>query len=140
MECILHNLLTSCQYDQVFWIYKYNDYGQNILIAKGTKGEMLSDDNTGFDLIDHINDVVEYWTIREDGAMFVRLRWEETAEDCYMENYVKRWNKNPHSRPYLYTAELDDFTNCIHGTSEYMHPYGDPMNCHHYDKRGKADE
>ena len=71
MECTLHNLLTSCQYPQVFWIYQMNDYDENILLTKGTKQEMLEDDENSFDLIDHINDVVEYWTIREDGAKLV---------------------------------------------------------------------
>ena len=43
-ECTLHNLLTSCQYPQVFWIYQMNDYDENILLTKGTKQEMLEDD------------------------------------------------------------------------------------------------
>lgn len=89
MSCTLHNLLTSCQYPQVFWIYRQNDYDQNILIAKGTKQEMLEDEEMGFDIIDHINDEVEYWTIRKDGAMFVRLKWDKTAEDEYSDEYVK---------------------------------------------------
>lgn len=138
-ECTLHNLLTSCQYSQVFWIYRMNDYDQNILLAKGTKKEMLADDEASFDLIDHINDVVEYWTIREDGAMFVRLRTHEKAQDLYSEDYVKKWNHNPHSRPWLYSAEMDDFTHAIHGSSEYMHPYGDPLEVHRWDEKGKAE-
>lgn len=134
-ECTLHNLLTSCQYSQVFWIYQMNDYDQNILLAKGTKKEMLSDDECSFDLINHINDVVEYWTIREDGALFVRLRMSEKAQDLYSEDYVNRWDRfNPTKRPYLYSAEMDDFTHCIYGSSEYMHPFGDPLECHHYEK------
>ena len=134
-ECTLHNLLTSCQYPQVFWIYQMNDYDQNILLAKGTKKEMLSDDECSFDLINHINDVVDYWTIREDGAMFVRLRMSGKAQDLYSEDYVNRWDRfNPTKRPYLYAAEMDDFTHCIYGSSEYMHPFGDPLECHHFDK------
>ena len=134
MECTLHNLLTSCQYPQVFWIYQMNDYDENILLTKGTKQEMLEDDENSFDLIDHINDVVEYWTIREDGAMFVRIRMEDRAKELFSEDYVKKWDRfNPLKRPYLYTAELDDFTNCIYGSSEYLHPYGDPLDCHHFD-------
>ena len=133
-ECTLHNLLTSCQYPQVFFIYRTNDYDQNVLLAYGTKQEMLEDEELSFDLLDHINDVVDYWTIREDGAMFVRLRMDEKAvEDQYQENYVKKWDRHkPHTRPYLFSAELDDFTHTIHGMSGYMHPYGDPNECHHY--------
>lgn len=112
-----------------------NDYDQNILLAKGTKKEMLSDDECSFDLINHINDVVEYWTIREDGAMFVRLRMSEKAQDLYSEDYVNRWDRfNPTKRPYLYSEEMDDFTHCIYGSSEYMHPFGDPLECHHFEK------
>ncbi len=139
-ECTLHNLLTSCQYSQVFWIYIMNDYDQNTLLAKGTKSEMLKDDECSFDLIDHINDVVEYWTIRVDGAMFIRLRTTERAEDLYSDDYVKKWGKNPKSRPWLYSAELDDFTNQIYGSDKYMHPYGDPLECHYWDKPRKEVE
>lgn len=141
-ECTLHNLLTSCQYPQVFWIYRTNKYDQNMLLAKGTKQEMLEDEDLNFDLLDHINDVVEYWTIREDGAMFVRLRMEEKAEDQYFDDYVEKWDRyNPLKRPYLYSAEMDDFVHTIHGNSDYMHPYGDPQEVHHWDKRaGEPDE
>ena len=136
-ECTLHNLLTSCQYPQVFWIYQTNDYDENILLTKGTKQEMMEDDENNFDLLDHINDVVEYWTIREDGAMFVRIRMDDRAKELYSDDYVKKWDRfNPNKRPYLYTAEMDDFTHCIYGSSEYLHPYGDPNECHHY---GTAD-
>ena len=134
-ECTLHNLLTSCQYDQAFWIYRMNDYDQNILLAKGTKREMLNDDEVSFDLLDHINDVVEYWTIRKDGAMFVRLRMQEKAEDLFFDDYVQKWDQfNPRKRPYLYSAEMDDFINCIRGSSEYLHPYGDPLECQHWEE------
>ena len=135
-ECTLHNLLTSCQYSQVFWIYRMNDYDQNILLTKGTKKEMLSDEETNFELLDHINDVVEYWTIRSDGAMFIRLKMQNKAEDLWFDDYVKKWDRyNPTKRPYLYSAEMDDFTNTIHGSSEYMHPYGDPLECHNYNEK-----
>ena len=140
-ECTLHNLLTSCQYPQVFWIYQMNDYDENILLTKGTKQEMLEDDENNFNLIDHINDVVEYWTIREDGAMFVRIRMDDRAKELFSEDYVKKWDRfNPLKRPYLYTAELDDFTNCIYGSSEYLHPYGDPLDCHHFDNDDRKTE
>lgn len=138
--CTLHNLLTSCQYAQVFWIYRTNDYDENILLAKGTKQEMLEDEEQNFDLLRHINDLVEYWTIREDGAMFVRLRMGEEAEEQYSDDYVERWDRlNPRSRPYLHSAEMDDFMNCIYGTSEYMHPYGDPLEVHYLGERGDSE-
>ena len=136
MSCTLHNLLTSCQYPQVFWIYKQNDFDQNVLLAKGTKQEMLEDEEMGFDIIEHINDEVEYWTIRKDGAIFVRLHWDKKAEDDYSEEYVKRWGRNPHTRPWLFSAELDDFMDNIYGSSEYIHPYGDPFERHCWEKEG----
>ena len=118
-----------------------NDYDENILLTKGTKQEMLEDDENSFDLIDHINDVVEYWTIREDGAMFVRIRMDDRAKELFSEDYVKKWDRfSPLKRPYLYTAELDDFTNCIYGSSEYLHPYGDPLDCHHFDNDDRKTE
>ena len=139
-ECTLHNLLTTCQCMQAFWIYQTNDYDQNILLAKGTKQEMLENEEQNFDLLDHINDVVEHWTIREDGAMFIRLKMDEMAEEQYSSRYVKKWDrKYPRTRPYLYSAEMDDFTSCIYGTSEYMHPYGDPLECRHYDEQTESE-
>ena len=90
-ECTLHNLLTSCQYPQVFWIYQMNDYDENILLTRGTKQEMLEDDENSFDLIDHINDVVEYWTIREDGAMFVRIRMDDRLHLWFIGVYASIW-------------------------------------------------
>lgn len=141
LKCRLHNLLTSCQYPQAFWIYQTNDYDENILLAKGTKQEILEDDEYNFDLIDHINDVVEYWTIREDGAMFVRLRMDNRAKELFSDEYVKKWDRhNPLKRPYLYTAEMDDFTHCIYGSSEYMHPFGDPLECRHYEQTESEEE
>jgi|GEM_PF-1622364 len=135
-ECTLHNLLTSCQFEQVFWIYRTNDCDQNILLAKGTKQEMFADEDVNFELIDHINDVVEYWTIRTDGAMFVRLRMTEQAEDLWNDHFVQRWDwGNPLKRPWVYSAEMDDFTHCIYGSVDYLHPYGDPLECQHWDKR-----
>lgn len=140
-ECTLHNLLTSCQYPQVFWIYYTNDYDQNILLTKGTKQEMLEDEEANFELLSHINDVVEYWTIREDGAMFVRLKMTSKAQELFSEDYVARWDRfDPTKRPYLYSAEMDDFTHCIHGSSEYMHTYGDPLECHHWEKTDEKGE
>ena len=140
-NCKLHDLLTTCQYDQVFWIYRSNDYDQNILLTKGTKREMLCDGESSFDLIEHINDPVEYWTIRKDGAMFVRLVMTDKAEDLWSEDYIEYWDRhNPNRRPYLYSAEMDDFANTIHGSSEYMHPYGDPLEVHHYEAEQEDNE
>ena len=76
-----------------------------------------------------------------DGAMFVRIRMDDRAKELFSEDYVKKWDRfNPLKRPYLYTAELDDFTNCIYGSSEYLHPYGDPLDCHHFDNDDRKTE
>lgn len=134
ITCTLYNLLTTCQYDQAFWIYRQNDYDQNILLAKGTKKEILGDENVNFDVLEHINDAVEYWAIRKDGAVFVRLRMDEKAEDLWLEDYVAKWDRyNPRKRPWLYSAEMDDFANTITGSGEYLHPYGDPLECRHWE-------
>lgn len=132
--CTLYNLMTTCVYDQAFWIYRQNDYDQNILLAKGTKKEILCDENVNSEILEHINDTVELWTIREDGAVFVRLRLDERAEDLYSEHYVKQCDQgNPRKRPWLYSAEMDDFTHAITGSGKYLYPYGDPLECHHWE-------
>ena len=139
-ECTLHNLLVSCQYPQVFWIYLSNNYDENILLAKGTKREMFGDADIMYDLIEHINDPVSYWSIREDGAMFVRLCMDEKAEKQFSDDYVQRWDRfNPKTRPYLFSSEMDDFMDTICGSSEYMHPYGDPQETHHYGDDGNKE-
>lgn len=138
-KCTLLDLLTSCQYPQVFWIYLTNEYGENILLAKGNKQDMFSSDIM-FDLLDHINDTVEYWTIRSDGAIFVRLHWNERVSDIYCEDSQTKWDiHDPHTRPYLYSAEIDDFTNCIYGTANYIHPYGDPLERHNHTSQESED-
>lgn len=127
-NCDLLGLLVTAQYPQVFFIYRSNNYGQNLLLARGTREEIFADEDGCLDVLEHINDPVDYWTIREDGAMFIRLRMSEKVEELYSESQVKRWNRfNPEKRPWLFCAEMDDFQNTIYGKSEFMHPYGSPM-------------
>lgn len=120
-KCTLHNLLTTCLYNQVFFIYRLNNYDENILLAYGTKQEMLESDDCNFELLSHINDTVDYWTIRKDGAMFVRLEMEGRVEDLYDDDYVKEWKRfDRKTRPYLYSTEIDDFGCIIHGKSKFL--------------------
>lgn len=126
-NCDLLGLLVTAQYSQVFFIYRSNDYGQNLLLARGTREEIFADEDWCLDVLEHVNDPVDYWTIREDGAMFIRLRMQEKVEELYSGDQVKKWERfDPSKRPWLFTAEMDDFTNTIHGESKLLHPYGKP--------------
>ena len=60
---ILHGLLDSSVYSQQFSVYLTNDYDQNLLIGRGTREEMLNEDESFFS---HLMDKVVVWEIRGD--------------------------------------------------------------------------
>ena len=69
----LHNFLTACLCSQEFFICALNKKGESILLAKGTKQGMREDNKYYTNLMNHIGDAVQYWTIMADGTMFVQL-------------------------------------------------------------------
>ena len=69
----LHNLLAACWCQQEFRICALDKKGKSILLARGTKQEITENDEYRSNLMKHIGDAVQYWTIMADGTMFVQL-------------------------------------------------------------------
>lgn len=123
----LIDILTTCRYDQHFFIYETNDYDQNVLLGKGTIEELRENDE--FDLA-YLTSEIEIWQIRDDGTMFIQVEGNtprRMRQEEYAKEYVERWdNYDPKTRPWLYSAELDCFGHDICGSSDYLHEYGKP--------------
>ena len=68
----LHNFLTTCLCSQEFLICAPGNNGKNILLARGTKQEITENDEYRSNLMEHIGDAVQYWTVMADG-IFVQL-------------------------------------------------------------------
>ena len=68
-ECTLHNLLTSCQYPQVFWIYQMNDYDENILLTRRNSMTIANGNRGG-----HMNEL-KPGDINEDGKELEQDGW-----------------------------------------------------------------
>ena len=135
-KALLIDFLTTCRYDQHFFIYETNDYDQNVLLGKGTLEELRENDE--FDLAYLISEI-ERWQIRDDGTMFIQVEGNTPSmmrQEGYAKKYVERWdNHDPNTRPWLYSAELDCFGHDICGSSDYLHEYGKP-----YKTKTEADE
>lgn len=135
-KALLMDFLSTCRYDQHFFIYETNDYDQNVLLGKGTLEELRENDE--FDL-EYLTSEIEIWQIRDDGTMFIQVEGNTPSrmrQEGYPKEYVKRWdNYDPNTRPWLYSAELDCFGHNICGSSDYLHEYGKP-----YKTKTEADE
>lgn len=104
---ILHGLLDTATYNQQFSIYLGNDYDQNLLIARGTREEMMADDET---LFSHLLDKVTVWEIRGD-RLIVFIEDEHHNER--LETQFKssdKWGKGPDQRPWRYSIETELYT------------------------------
>lgn len=127
-QTLLIDFLSTCQYEQNFFIYETNDYDQNVLLSRGTIEDIRNDE---FGL-EYLTCVVETWRIREDGTLFILIEGnhpERPRQKEYSEEYVAEWdNLDPDTRPWLYSAELDYFGHDIYGSSEYLREYGRPYN------------
>lgn len=111
----LYDIVVTAQYMQVFSIYLNNDYNQNIPIARGTRSEMIkNDEDNEEDFFNHLMCEVDYYHITEDGVMVVFIKdenYERNASYNYSEDYVKRWNnRDPNTRPWLWGIETEEYT------------------------------
>ena len=111
----LHDIVSKAQYTQVFSIYLTNVYDQNIPIARGTRADMIeNDEDNEEDFFNHLMCEVEYYHITKDGVMVVFIEdenYERNASFNYSEDYVKRWNySDPNTRPWLWGIETEEYT------------------------------
>jgi len=128
-QTLLIDFLSTCQYEQNFFIYETNDYDQNVLLSKGTVEDIRNDEDFA---LEYLTCEVVTWRIREDGTLFILIEGnhpERPRQEEYSEKYVSSWdNLDPGTRPWLHGSELDDFMHEIFGSSEYLHEYGRPHN------------
>lgn len=114
MECMkLSDIINRVRCVQRLYIYCTNGYDQNILIAKGTKDEILSDKDTVYDLFEYCQCEIEMISVAKDGALLVRFKcphYNERLETQYPEDYVKKWSVTDiDSRPFVYSIEMEDW-------------------------------
>ena len=109
----LYDLLVATQQGQKFFVYVTNTYDQNLLIGTGVRRQLLDEyenDECFFYLMDEVDQI----TIAKDGkSLVVKIKDEnylKNAKELYDEDYVKYWdNRNPETRPWRYSTELEDF-------------------------------
>lgn len=111
----LYDIVAAAQYAQLFSIYLTNDYDQNIPIARGTRSDMIeNDEDNEEDFFNHLMCEVVYYHITKYGVMVVFIKdenYERNASYNYSEDYVKRWNYcDPESRPWLWGIETEEYT------------------------------
>lgn len=111
----LYEIVSKAQYMQVFSIYLTNVYNQNIPISRGTRSEMIeNDEDNEENFFNHLMCEVEYYHITKDGVMVVFIKDENYERDAsfnYSEDYVKRWDRSdPKTRPWLFGIETEEYT------------------------------
>lgn len=113
----LYDLLKVTSYDTHFIIYVTNAYDQNVCIGRGIRSELL-DENINDNLFWHLDNKVEHISMEvgqvddKRRAIVVLVKYEhfdEPSEKQYDESYVAKWSKDPKTRPYLHSSELEDF-------------------------------
>ena len=111
----LYDIVAAAQYAQLFSIYLTNDYDQNIPIARGTRSDMIeNDEDNEEDFFNHLMCEVVYYHITKYGVMVVFIKdenYERNASYNYSEDYVKSWNyRDPKTRPWLWGIETEEYT------------------------------
>lgn len=107
----LYDVLAKTKYYQKLYIYVTNAYDQNIPIYAGERSDALIDDEDK--VFWHLMDEVTFLSVSKDYGIVIRLKnenYNKRAEELYHESYVKKWSRNDiSSRPYKFSAELEDF-------------------------------
>lgn len=111
----LYDIVSRAQYMQVFSIYLTNAYDQNIPISRGTRSEMIeNDEDNEENFFNHLMCEVEYYHITKNGVMVVFIKdenYERNASFNYSKDYVKRWDmSDPKTRPWLFGIETEEYT------------------------------
>ena len=108
----LYDILRNTKYTQEFCCYVTNVYDRNLPIGFGTRKELL-DEQINEDLFDYLMCEICLLTVAKDGALVVRVtdeHYNNKIEDQYSVEQTERWDRrNPGSRPYKFSSELEDF-------------------------------
>lgn len=105
---MLHGLLDSSVYSQLFSIYLTNDYDQNLLIGRGTREEMLDAGESS--IFSHLTDKVVVWEIR--GNRMIVFIEDEHHKERVEEQFSNsdKWGKEPDKRPWRHSTETELYT------------------------------
>lgn len=104
----LYDILFVAHYDQKFCVALTNAYDQNVIVGKGTRADMLDENNDKY-LFWNLMDEVDEIEICGDILLVIikNEHHDERLETQYSERYVKTWDKlKPETRPYLFRIEL----------------------------------
>lgn len=109
----LYDLFCTTSYTQLFYVYLTNDYDQNIPLLRGTRDSwMKSGNGSAEDVWWHLNDEVDQIIVTSE-ALLVKVKDRNShrrCEEMYSERYVAKWDqRDPSTRPWLFSAELEDY-------------------------------
>lgn len=99
-------------YDQKMYIYVTNAYDQNVCLGRGTRYNIVCDEENCDDILPHMLDEVDFISVTPDGGLQVLVRdamYEKLLEEQYDKDYVATWkNHDKSTRPFRFGAELED--------------------------------
>lgn len=112
----LWDLLSVAQFNQQFDVYVTNIYDQNLPIGKGTRAELMAQEELQtfgkdeFLVFDHLQDEVDRYIVI-GSVMIVLVKdmyYEDYVENQYNKSYVNTWKlEDVNSRPYLTSWEIE---------------------------------
>lgn len=109
----LCEIFSLTRYDQKMYIYVTNAYDQNVSLGRGTRYDIVCDEENCDDILPHMLDEVDMITVTPDGGLQVLVRdamYEKPLEEQYDKSYVAKWdNRYKSTRPFLFGCELEDF-------------------------------
>lgn len=108
----LSEIFKLTQYSQQLYIYVTNAYSQNVCIGRGTRYDIICDEENCDDILPHMLDDVVMITVTPDGGLQILVRdelYEKPLEEQYSKEFVDKWDSRDRStRPYLFDLELED--------------------------------
>ena len=100
------------RYDQKMYIYVTNAYDQNVSLGRGTRYDIVCDEENCDDILPHMLDEVDIISVTPDGGLQILVRdamYEKPLEEQYDKDYVTTWkNHDKSTRPFRFSAELED--------------------------------
>ena len=103
----LYDLLNTTLYYHKFYIFATNNFDQNILVAHGTRKDIVNEDLTdGFDYLMHKVELIENIDNNTTLVLLKNKPFNKRAEDIFDPDAVKTWKERPEKRPYRHMSEI----------------------------------
>lgn len=104
--------ISNIKADQKMYIYVTNAYDQNVCLGRGTRYDIICDEENVDDILPHMLDEVDIISVTPDGGLQILVRdamYEKPLEEQYDKDYVATWkNFDKSTRPFRFGAELED--------------------------------